>query len=82
MVDVGILLDASSSVGLHYPHIKDLVKKLATALGLWQGGTHVGVVRYSTTAKVVIKLNEHNDLRSFYKAVDDIGYTKGFEHGS
>ena len=69
------MLDSSESVGLqNYKKMLDFVRKLAKTLGMSQSGTHASVVIFSDTAKVQIRLDDHDDIREFNKALDDVPY--------
>ena len=75
VMDVSFLLDSSESVGLqNYQKLLDFVRKLAKTLRMSQSGTQASVVIFSDTARVQIGLDDHDDIREFNKALDDVPY--------
>ena len=74
-MDVSFIVDASQSVGLqNYHKLLEFVRKLATALEISQIESHASLVIFSDTARVQIKLNEHDDIREFNKALKEAPY--------
>ena len=75
VMDVSFLLDSSESVGLqNYQKLLGFVRKLAKTLRMSQTGTHASVVIFSDTARVQIRLDDHDDIREFNKALQDVPY--------
>lgn len=74
-MDVSFLLDSSESVGLqNFQNLLDFVRKLAKTLRMSRSGTHASVVIFSDIARVQIRLDDHDDIREFNKALDDVPY--------
>ena len=71
-VDVGFVLDSSGSLRNDYSKEKDFLKALAATFGVSDDASRAGVVTFSYYTEHSIKLNDHTDLSSFNKAVDDI----------
>lgn len=71
-IDIGYLLDSSGSLRNHYQNEKEILKTLATVSGISEYGPHIGVVLFSSRAFLSIALNEHLNLPSFKKAVDEL----------
>ena len=71
-VDVGFILDSSGSLRNQYQREKDFLKSLAATFGIKQDGSRAGVITFSYNAEHSIKLNDYDDLSSFYDAVDNI----------
>ena len=55
-----------------YNREKEFVKALSSSVGVGEGRSRVGVVAFSHIAQHSIKLKDHNNIRSFIKALDDI----------
>ena len=71
-IDVGFILDSSGSLRNDYQREKDFMKVLASSFGISPDGSRAGVVTFSYNAEHSIKLNDHDDLMAFNKAVDEI----------
>ncbi|KAL9966798.1 hypothetical protein ACROYT_G024919 [Oculina patagonica] len=75
VMDVSFLVDSSESVGLqNFKKLLDFVRSLAKTLRMSSIGTHASVVIFSDTARVQIKLGDHDDIRGFNKALRDVPY--------
>ena len=70
-VDIGYILDSSGSLSAHYDTEKMFLKELAESFGV-NTDSRAGVVTFSSHAELSIKLNDHFDLASFNRAVDEI----------
>ena len=73
-VDVGFILDSSGSVrkNNNYQIEKDFLKALAGAFDISSNGSRAGVITFSYYTEHSIKMNDHQDISSFNKAVDAI----------
>jgi hypothetical protein len=60
-VDVVFGIPDSNALGQEFKDIKDFFSKLSTLFQLNAKTTHIGVIRYSDDADMVIKLNEKYD---------------------
>lgn len=65
-------MDSSESLRTEYSKEKQFLKAIAAQFGVNQKSSRVGVISFSYFAKLSIKLDEHDSLYSFNKAVDDI----------
>lgn len=75
VMDVSFLVDSSESVGLqNYQKLLDFVRRVAKTMRISPSGTHGSLVVFSDTAKVQIKLDDHDDIRAFSKALRDVPY--------
>ncbi len=70
--DVGFIVDSSGSLKSEYGKEKQFVKLLAQKFGLSAKGSHAGVVLFSDTADVRVKLAEKNTGAEFNDAVDQL----------
>ena len=73
--DLGMILDVSNSIKNELPQAKSFLKKLVKSFNISENGTHAGVVTYSKTAQIRIKLDDHYKQSSFNQAVDEIKTT-------
>ena len=69
------MIDSSESVGLqNYQKLINFVRNIAKTLQISASGSHASVVIFSGTARVQIKLDDHDDIREFNKALQDVPY--------
>lgn len=74
-MDVSFIVDASESVGLqNYQKLLEFVRKLAKTLQMSPSGSHASLVIFSETARVQIRLDDHEDIREFIKALQEVPY--------
>lgn len=74
-MDVSFLVDSSESVGLqNYQKLLDFVRSVSKTTHMSPSGSHASLVIFSDTAKVQIKLDDHDDIREFNKALRDVPY--------
>lgn len=74
-MDVSFIIDSSESVGLkNYQKLLDLVRNIAKSLEISPTGSHASVVIFSDTARVQIKLDDHEEILEFNKALRDVPY--------
>jgi len=71
-VDLGFVLDTSGSLAGHFDEEKTFLKRVARHFRISADGSHEGVVSFSNTATLDIKLTEHKSQESFEDAVDRI----------
>jgi len=65
-------LDSSGSLRNNYQQEKDFIKSIAKNFNIKKGGSHAGVVTFSHTADLSIRLSSTEDLATFGNAVDKI----------
>ena len=65
-------MDSSGSLRTEYSKEKDFLKAVAAHFGVSQKTSRIGVVSFSYFTELSIKLDEHNNIHTFNKAVDDI----------
>ncbi|XP_048586558.1 C-type mannose receptor 2 [Nematostella vectensis] len=76
--DLAFAIDASGSMGDQgFLRAKRFVKALIGSFKVSQKGTHVGIIRFSTRAKVMFTFTEHFTHEDVNYAIDDIEYTEG-----
>ena len=72
-VDLIFVIDASGSIlPKQYQHQKNFVKKLVDLNVMSKDGLHAGVVLFSQTSSVAIKLNDFFDSKAFAAAVQKV----------
>ena len=77
-MDVMYVLDASGSVGSRdFGRLLDFVATLTSKLNVSASGTHVGVVRYSTRAQLLIRLGSITDPTKLDAEIRKIGFPGG-----
>lgn len=74
LVDIGFLIDSSGSMKENYRHEKSFLKEIATAFSIGDRRSSIGVATFSEYPQYNIKLNDHDTLLGFNKAVDDIPF--------
>ena len=73
------VLDASGSVQLaNFRNLLDFVATVTSGLGVSPTGSHVGVVRYSTSAQLLIGLGSDTDPTQLEARIRAISYPGGF----
>lgn len=74
-MDVSFIVDSSESVGLqNYQKLLEFVRSLAKTLQMSPSGSHASLVIFSDTARVQIKLDDHEDIWEFNKALQEVPY--------
>lgn len=74
-MDVSFIVDSSESVGLqNYQKLLEFVRNIAKTLQMSPDESHASLVVFSNNARVQIKLDDHDDIRDFNKAVQDVPY--------
>ncbi|XP_065072057.1 LOW QUALITY PROTEIN: uncharacterized protein LOC135696557 [Rhopilema esculentum] len=72
-VDLGFVVDASGSIlPKQYQHQKDFIKKVVELNEISSSGLHAGVVLFSHSSSVAIKLSDFYDSKAFESAVQKL----------
>ena len=77
-VDLVFVLDSSS--GITEPNfnvMKDFMKDFLSNANIDDGNVRVGVISYSTKDNLQFYLNEHQDKRALFRAIDRMPYRPG-----
>lgn len=78
MADLLFLVDGSWSVGkANFKHIRALVSATASAFQIGQDRTRVGVVQYSSDARVEFALDAHPTRPALLRAISALPYKGG-----
>merc|ERR1712038_1642003 len=77
--DIVFVLDSSSSIGHHWPKMKEYVKKTVDALHIYGTHTHLGLVSFSSSVDEhhVIKLTAHEEKDQFFQDLDALPLRRG-----
>ena len=75
--ELGFLIDASGSTYSHFKDVLQLVISIVDNFGLSREGTHVGVVIFSNTARVVFDFGQYYDSESLKRALDAVEAPSG-----
>ena len=77
-LDMIFVIDASGSVGKeNFDNMLEFVTTLTSTLNVGPSRTHVGVVRYSESAELLIKLGSISDPTQLDNAIRNIQYSQG-----
>ena len=77
-LDIIFVLDASGSVGIsHFVTMKSFVKTIISNFEIGANKTRVGVVRFASSASIVIPLGSINDASLLNTSITNIIYTSG-----
>lgn len=80
-MDLIFVLDSSGSVGSsNFITMKDFVTNVTANFEIGPDSTRVGVIRYASSASVVIPLGFYDNNDSLIDAVNDIAYTDGYTY--
>ena len=72
------MLDASGSIGSgNFITMKDFIKKVVSNFEIRADKTRVGVIRYDSSASIVIPLGSINDASKLNNSITNIVYTNG-----
>ena len=72
------MLDASGSIGSNnFIRMKSFVKDILTSFEIGPDATHVGVIRYESSASIVIPLGSITNHTQLNNSIDNIVYTAG-----
>ena len=77
-LDIIFVLDASGSVGiLHFVTMKSFVKTIISNFEIGADKTSVGVIRFASSASIVIPLGSINNAAQLNNSITNIYYTNG-----
>ena len=77
-LDIIFVLDASGSVGIsHFVTMKSFVKTIISNFEIGANKTRVGVIRFASSASVVIQLGSINNAGQLSSSITNIYYTSG-----
>jgi len=80
-VDLGFLLDDSASInferGSNFQSCIDFIVKLVSEFIISQTGTHIGLVKFSSTANLEFDFNRFSDKQSIIDQIQATKYTGG-----
>lgn len=77
-LDIGILLDGSSSIGKNnFDELKKFLKKLIADFGVSDSATRVGLTLFSSNAKILFRLGQLIAFSQFDREVGAIRYPGG-----
>lgn len=78
VADIVFVIDASGSIGVdNFQKIKQFIKDVIATFDVDPNYTRVGLIKYSSTAKIEFKLNNLTTTSALLKAVDNINYSGG-----
>ena len=77
-LDIVFVLDASGSVGSsNFVIMRDFVKSIISNFEIGADKTRVGVIRYASSASIVISLGSVNNASLLNTSIDNIAFTGG-----
>ena len=65
-------MDSSGSLAEEYDKEKNFIKALASTFGISKNGSRASVITFSEFSEHSIKLNDHDNIHTFNKAVEEI----------
>lgn len=71
-VDIGIFIDASSSIQSHYNDYMTVIKGLADKFPISEDQSHIGVVSFSNDKSTVVGLQEYLTTDSFKESLSSL----------
>ena len=81
ILDVVIILDASGSIGSsNFQLMKNYIINMLAAFNISPVNTRVGVIRYSSSASIVIPLGLYSNYFQLRSAINSIRYTGGLTY--
>lgn len=79
--DIVFMLDSSSSEGaVNFQKQKDFVASFVNSLTIGPSNVQVGVITFSTTARINFDLNDHRTKSTVVSAINGISYVQGSTH--
>ena len=76
--DIGFAIDASLSVRASgFRKSKDFIKLVLQRFKISEIGIHVGLIRFSTTVKMIFNFEEYYTIGEINAAIDSMKYVKG-----
>ena len=80
-LDIVIILDASGSIGSsNFRLMKIYITNMLAAFNIGPDDIRVGVIRYSSSASIVIPLGFYNSYFQLSSAINNIQYTEGYTY--
>ena len=77
-LDIVIILDSSGSIGSsNFQLMKTYIVNMLSGFTIGSDDTRVGVIRYSTSASIVIPLGSYNSYSQLSSAINSIDYNGG-----
>ena len=77
-LDIVFVLDASGSIGQsNFVIMRDFVKSIISNFEIGADKTRVGVIRYASSASIVISLGSVNNALLLNTSIDNIAFTSG-----
>ena len=78
-MDLGILIDASGSVGRkNFQKVIDFVKSLVSFFPLYRSGTRVGVMVFHSRSRVIFGFNRYGSRAQVVRAIERIRFVEEF----
>ena len=79
-LDIVFVLDASGSIRANnFVTMKDFVKSIVSHFEIGFDKTRVGVIRFASSASIVIPLGSNNDALQLNNSITNIVYTEGMK---
>ncbi|CAH1773019.1 unnamed protein product, partial [Owenia fusiformis] len=79
--DIIFIVDSSASVGeQNFQLLKETVSTMVEQMDIESCGIQVGMVTYSTAARIQFHLNAHRTKVGILNAVDSVNYMDGYTH--
>lgn len=72
MVDIAFIVDSSASKGKDYGKQKEFIKAIGSTLDIVKGGSHAGIVLFSSDSEVAMKFSESSNASEFTRAIDKL----------
>ena len=77
-LDIVMILDSSRSIGIsNFELMKSYIVNMLSGFTIGSDDTRVGVIRYSTSASIVIPLGSYNSYSQLSSAINSIEYSGG-----
>ncbi|XP_063055900.1 matrilin-2-like [Engraulis encrasicolus] len=75
VMDLVFVIDGSKSLGtVNFEHVKRWVNGIVASLSVSRGGTHVGLIQYSTKVRTEFTLAQHHSTEAVQQAVGSVQY--------
>ena len=77
-IDIVFVLDASGSVGsANFVTMKNFMKNVISNFNIGDDGTRIGIIRYASSASIILSLGSINNTNGLNTFIDNIVYTGG-----